>query len=226
LPVLELELERENDPALKDAKDENLVGLSFWGSSSCSSLAGNFPALRLVVLADLFFEVALALDRLVLVVDSSSSLLSLLLFVLSILDDRPVGLILKLPILAFCSRRVDLLVVPGTLVLIRVTGVSVISLGWTFSSTTDLGGGPATTGTLGVAATLGVDRVLLGVDRRGRLASPPPSTTISFILGVLADFNMELLSSDLIDAAVLALVSVSSDPNSNVFNPASLGVLN
>ena len=129
LPVLELELERENDPALKDAKDENLVGLSFWGSSSCSSLAGNFPALRLVVLADLFFEVVLALDRLVLVVDSSSSLLSLLLFVLSILDDRPVGLILKLPILAFCSRRVDLLVVPGTLVLIRVTGVSVISLG-------------------------------------------------------------------------------------------------
>ena len=77
-----------------------------------------------------------------------------------------------------------------------------------------------------MAATLGVDRVLLGVDRRGRLASPPPSTTIPFILGVLADFNMELLSSDLIDAAVLALVSVSSDPNSNVFNPASLGVLN
>ena len=156
LPVLELELERENDPALKDAKDENLVGLSFWGPSSCSLLAGNFPSLRLVVLADLFFEVALALDRVVLVVDSSSSL-SLLLFVLSIRDDRPVGLILKLPILAFCSRRVDLLVVPGTLVLIRVTGVSVISLGWTFSSTTDLGGGPATAGTLGMAATLGVD---------------------------------------------------------------------
>jgi len=140
------------------------------------------------------------LDRVVVI-----SLFVLLLALLTIDDERlEVELLLLVANLAFCSRREDFLigVLLLTLLLLRLAGVK-------FSSAAIALGGSMAEAEDAVAVLLedrGVDMTL------GRLVAflflPPPLITTPFI-GVSRDSDAE--------DALLALVRVSSDPNSKSF---------